>query len=76
MYSYIISPVCTTCTALSSSKDCVSLVYLGTPPRLDGRTIDYSVCAAHDGDDPPIPFSFMNDTVWIKVTVYPCSFIY
>ncbi|KDR21418.1 protein MTO1 homolog, mitochondrial [Zootermopsis nevadensis] len=38
----------------------------GTPPRLDGRNIDYSVCVVQEGDDPPIPFSFMNDEVWIK----------
>lgn len=28
------------------------------PPA--GRTIDYSVCEAQPGDDPPIPFSFLN----------------
>ncbi|XP_046680867.1 protein MTO1 homolog, mitochondrial [Homalodisca vitripennis] len=38
----------------------------GTPPRLDGRTIDYSKCVPQCGDDPPVPFSFMNDQVWIK----------
>lgn len=43
----------------------------GTPPRLDGRTINYSVCEPIPGDDPPIPFSFMNDRVWIKVST--CS---
>jgi tRNA uridine 5-carboxymethylaminomethyl modification enzyme len=29
----------------------------GTPPRLDGSTIDYSLCAAAPGDDPPVPMS-------------------
>ncbi|PSN46548.1 Protein MTO1 [Blattella germanica] len=38
----------------------------GTPPRLDGRTIDYSVCDVQEGDRPPVPFSFINDAVWIK----------
>nr|CAD7440368.1 unnamed protein product [Timema bartmani] len=38
----------------------------GTPPRIDGSTINYKVCEAHKGDDPPVPFSFMNDSVWIK----------
>ena len=31
----------------------------GTPPRLDGRTIDFSVMAAQPGDDPEPVFSFM-----------------
>lgn len=38
----------------------------GTPPRLDGRTIDYSVCTPQPGDEKPVPFSFMNDQVWIQ----------
>lgn len=38
----------------------------GTPPRLNGKTIDYSVCEKHYGDKEPVPFSFMNDKVWIK----------
>lgn len=29
----------------------------GTPPRLDGRTIDYAALAEQPGDDPPEPFS-------------------
>ncbi len=41
----------------------------GTPPRLDSRTIDYSVCSIQEGDNPPIPFSFMNDHVWIEVHI-------
>jgi tRNA uridine 5-carboxymethylaminomethyl modification enzyme len=31
----------------------------GTPPRLDGRTIDYSVLASQPGDEPTPVFSFM-----------------
>jgi tRNA uridine 5-carboxymethylaminomethyl modification enzyme len=33
----------------------------GTPPRLDGRTLDFSVLALQPGDDPPPVFSFMGD---------------
>jgi len=33
----------------------------GTPPRIDGRTIDYSVLAAQPGDDPRPVFSFIGD---------------
>ncbi|KAL8605119.1 hypothetical protein ACOMHN_018920 [Nucella lapillus] len=38
----------------------------GTPPRLDGRTIDFSGLQTMPGDNPPRPFSFMNQLVWIK----------
>lgn len=33
----------------------------GTPPRIDGRTIDYSVMQEQPGDDPVPVFSFMGD---------------
>ena len=34
----------------------------GTPPRLDGRTIDYSQTEEQFGDDNPVSFSFMNSS--------------
>lgn len=34
----------------------------GTPPRLDGRTIDFSVMEEQPGDDPTPVFSFMGDS--------------
>jgi tRNA uridine 5-carboxymethylaminomethyl modification enzyme len=37
----------------------------GTPPRLDGNTIDWSILDGQPADNPPIPFSYMTD----KITV-------
>src|SRR3954468_7110643 len=35
----------------------------GTPPRLDGRTIDWSIVEMQSADDPPEPFSVMTDRI-------------
>ena len=35
----------------------------GTPPRLDGRTIAWGGLDMQAGDKPPIPFSFMTETI-------------
>src|SRR6056297_1495467 len=49
----------------------------GTPPRIDGRSIDYSKLEVQYGDEDPSPFSFMTDelpgvdeqmTCWIGYT--------
>lgn len=42
----------------------------GTPARLDGKTIDWSVCEEQPGDTPPVPFSFLTDE--IKVPQISC----
>ena len=35
----------------------------GTPPRLDGRTIDWAALESQAGDDPPLPFSFLTQAI-------------
>ncbi len=35
----------------------------GTPPRLDGRSIDWAELEVQPGDDPPEPFSFLTDRI-------------
>lgn len=38
----------------------------GTPPRLDRRTIDFTSLEVQPGDDPPMPFSYLNDKVSVQ----------
>ena len=42
----------------------------GTCPRLAAETIDYDRCTRQDGDEPPTPFSFVNDL--LDVEQIPC----
>ena len=46
----------------------------GTPPRLDGRTIDWLGLEIQHGDDPPEPFSYLTDK--IDVSQVACGITY
>ena len=46
----------------------------GTPPRLDGRTIDWAKLEVQPGDEPPEPFSYLTDR--ITVPQIPCHITY
>lgn len=52
----------------------LSRLKTGTPARLDGRTINWSVLEEQRGDDVPQPFSFMTDK--IRVPQIPCFITY
>ena len=46
----------------------------GTPPRLNGRTIDYAQTELQPGDDEPQPFSFLTDR--LQCDQLPCYITY
>ena len=46
----------------------------GTPPRIDGKTIDFSALEVQDADDKPLPFSFMHSK--IDVPQIKCAITY
>lgn len=49
----------------------------GTPPRIKADTINYNIVERHSGDKKPVPFSFMNDSVWISADKQlPCHLTY
>ncbi|KAH8258385.1 hypothetical protein KR038_010591 [Drosophila bunnanda] len=49
----------------------------GTPPRIARSSVDFSKLQRHEGDDPPMPFSFLNSDVWIPAKdQLPCYLTY
>jgi tRNA uridine 5-carboxymethylaminomethyl modification enzyme len=49
---------------------CLARFKTGTPPRLNGRTIDFSQTELQPGDDEPQPFSFLTER--LPQTQVPC----
>ena len=41
----------------------------GTPPRLDGKTIDWSQLEVQPGDPVPVPFSYLTDRITVPQVV-------
>lgn len=55
----------------------LSRLKTGTPPRIKLSSINFKTLQPHFGDDPPIPFSFMNRNVWINAKdQLPCHMTY
>ena len=52
-------PATTLAARLRALQLPVGRLKTGTPPRLDGRTIDFSILATQPGDDPPPVFSYL-----------------
>jgi len=48
----------------------------GTPARINGNSIDFSVMEAHGGDEKPYPFSFRTNKQEFNPTQFPCYITY
>ena len=57
------APAVALATRLQDLDLCLGRLKTGTPPRLDGRTIDYGALERQDGDHPPKPFSLLTKEI-------------
>ena len=48
---------------LQDLKFSVGRLKTGTPPRIDGRTINWDLLERQPGDEIPVPFSFVNEKI-------------
>lgn len=58
--------------ALENKGFLVGRLKTGTPPRVDGRSIDYSVLEVQEGDENPTPFSFLTEKLPSKEEQLTC----
>ncbi|HRF83372.1 MAG TPA: tRNA uridine-5-carboxymethylaminomethyl(34) synthesis enzyme MnmG [Pseudoxanthomonas sp.] len=54
-------PATTLAARLRERQFAVGRLKTGTPPRIDGRSLDYAVMEEQPGDDPPPGMSFLGD---------------
>lgn len=58
--------------ALENKGFSVGRLKTGTPPRVDGRSIDYTQLEVQEGDDKPTPFSFLTENLPKKEDQLTC----
>ncbi|HVT46903.1 MAG TPA: tRNA uridine-5-carboxymethylaminomethyl(34) synthesis enzyme MnmG [Vicinamibacterales bacterium] len=67
-------PSCDLATSIREIGVEMGRLKTGTPPRLDRRSIDFSVFGEEPGDDPVVPFSFL--TTRIERPQVACHLVY